>query len=87
MKIKIASALTKPVTTERETNRINEPNFKYPAPICSTPVKSVAANRYSKPCSRTKVTINNAIAPVAADIRKPLVLNGFEHKFQLFFAQ
>ncbi len=32
-------------------------------------VKTVAANRYSSPCSLTNVIINSAIAPVAAEIK------------------
>ena len=43
------------------------PSFKYPANICRTPVSTVTANKYSRPCSLTKVTINNAMAPVAAE--------------------
>ena len=34
----------------------------------STPVRRVAASRYSRPCSLTSVTITSAIAPVAAEI-------------------
>src|SRR5690554_138991 len=33
-----------------------------------TPVSRVAASRYCRPCSFTSVTINNAMAPVAAEI-------------------
>ncbi len=33
MKIRIASALTKPVMTERETKRISRPSLRNPAPI------------------------------------------------------
>jgi len=36
--------------------------------ICSTPVSSVAASRYCRPCSFTSVTISTAIAAVAAEI-------------------
>ena len=68
MKIRIASALTKPVITERETKRISEPSRSSPAATCSTPVSSVAASRYCRPCSFTSVTITSAIAPVAAEI-------------------
>ncbi len=32
------------------------------------PVSTVAANKYCKPCSLTKVIISSAIAPVAAEI-------------------
>ncbi len=68
MKIRIARALTKPVTTERDTKRIRSASFRYPATICSTPVSRVAASRYSRPCSLTRVIISSAMAPVAAEI-------------------
>ena len=68
MKIRMASALTKPVTTERDTKRISRPSRIQPETICSTPVRMVAASRYSRPCSLTSVTITSAIAPVAAEI-------------------
>ncbi len=68
MKIRMASALTKPVITERETKRISEPRRSSPATICSTPVSTVAASRYCRPCSLTSNTITSAIAPVAAEI-------------------
>ena len=67
-KIRIASALTKPVTTERETKRISVLSRSAPAKICSTPVRIVAANRYCSPWSFTRSTISSAIAPVAAEI-------------------
>jgi hypothetical protein len=68
MKIRIASALTNPVMTERETNRITSPTRNTPARICTTPVSNVATSRYCSPCSFTSVTIRSAIAPVAAEI-------------------
>ncbi len=68
MKIRIARALTKPVTTERDTKRITVASLKMPKMICSTPVSTVAASRYCSPCSRTRVTISRAMAPVAAEI-------------------
>ena len=68
MKIRLARALTKPVITERETKRMSEPSFITPATICSTPVSTVAAKRYCKPCSLTRSTMTSAIAPVAAEI-------------------
>ncbi len=68
MKIRIASALTKPVITERDTKRISEPRRRAPATICSTPVSRVAASRYCRPWSRTRVTMSSAMAPVAAEI-------------------
>ena len=67
-KIRIASAFTKPVTTERETKRINAPRRTQPAMTCSTPVSTVAASRYSRPWFFTSVTISSAMAPVAAEI-------------------
>src|SRR5690606_7671785 len=68
MKIRIARALTKPVTTERDTKRISEPSLRYPAMICSTPHSRVAASRYSRPWFFTRVAISSAMAPVAAEI-------------------
>ncbi len=68
IKIRIASAFTKPVTTERDTKRISSPSFNTPNRICSNPVNKVAANKYSRPCSRTSVIISSAMAPVAAEI-------------------
>ncbi len=64
----MASAFTKPVTTDRETNRMSPPSLKAPARIWSRPVSSVAASRYCRPCSFTSVTMSRAIAPVAAEI-------------------
>ena len=51
MKIRIASALTKPVITERETKRITSPSRRRPAPIWRRPARIVAASRYCSPCS------------------------------------
>ena len=68
MKIRMANAFTKPVITDRDTNRISSPSLSTPASICSTPVSTVAASRYCGPCSLTRVTITNAMAPVAAEI-------------------
>gem|GEM_PF-3032155 len=68
MKIRIASALTKPVITERDTKRISAPSLSAPISICSTPVRMVAANRYCRPWSLTRSTITSAMAPVAAEI-------------------
>ncbi|MNI67351.1 hypothetical protein D3C73_1229780 [compost metagenome] len=48
-KISMASALTKPVMTERETKRINEPSLNMPATTCSRPARMLAANRYCRP--------------------------------------
>ena len=49
IKIKIANALTNPVTTERDTKRINSPRRTHPAAICRTPVRTAAANKHSRP--------------------------------------
>src|SRR3990167_2876226 len=68
MKIRMASAFTNPVTTERETKRIRAPSLSRPAPICSIPVSKVATSRYCRPWSLTSVTITSAMAPVAAEI-------------------
>jgi hypothetical protein len=68
MKISIASAFTKPVITERDTNRITYPSRSNPATICSSPASTVAASRYCSPWSLTSVTINTAVAAVAAEI-------------------
>ncbi|MNI39388.1 hypothetical protein D3C73_935690 [compost metagenome] len=68
MKIRIASALTKPVMTLRLTNLMYRPSFSRPMPIWKTPHSREAANRYSRPCSRTRVAIRSAMAPVAAEI-------------------
>ena len=67
-KIRIASALTKPTTTERETKRISMFSRSAAASSCSSPARMVAANRYCRPWSRTRSTITSAIAPVAAEI-------------------
>ena len=69
MKIRMASALTKPVMTERETYLRASPKRSAPQMICNTPVSTVAARRYCSPCSLTKVIMSSAIAPVAAEIR------------------
>lgn len=64
----MASTLTKPVMTDRETNRISTPSLSNPAMICSRPVSTVAATRYCNPCCLTSNTITSAMAPVAAEI-------------------
>ena len=68
MKIRIASALTKPVMTERETNCISRSSRRKPAAIWITPIRIVAAKRYSTPCSRTSGVTTTATAAVAAEI-------------------
>jgi hypothetical protein len=68
MKIRIANALTNPVSTLLETKRIRAPSFNRPHPTCNTPASTVAASRYCRPKSRTSVTIRTAVAAVAAEI-------------------
>ncbi len=68
MKIRIASALTKPVITERETKRMTRARPSRPAAIWRRPARTVAASRYCRPWSRTSVTISTAVAAVAAEI-------------------
>ena len=63
-----ASALTKPVMTERDTNCMTRSSRSSPATIWKTPIRIVAANRYSMPCSRTKGPTSTATAAVAAEI-------------------
>ena len=64
----MARALTKPVITDWETNRISRPSFRKPARIWKTPIRMVAANRYWTPWSRTRSVITTAVAAVAAEI-------------------
>ena len=66
MKIRIASALTKPVMTERETKRISRSSRNSAAIPWNTPINIVAAKRYSTPCSRTSGPTRTATAAVAA---------------------
>ena len=76
MKIRIASAFTKPVMTERETKRMTAPSRNNPAATCNTPARMVAASRYSRPYSLTSVTMRTAVAAVAAEImpgRPPVI--------------
>ena len=54
--------------TARGMNFITLATLKTPNRIWMTPVKIVAASKYSSPWSRTSGTINSAIAPVAAEI-------------------
>ncbi len=67
-RIRIASALTKPVITDCDTKRISRPSFSSPATIWKTPIRMVAANRYSTPCSFTSRVMTTAVAAVAAEI-------------------
>ena len=64
----MASALTKPVITERDTNFISRPRRKAPAAIWIRPMRTVAANRYCRPWSRTSVIMRTAVEAVAAEI-------------------
>ena len=47
-KIRIASALTNPVMTDRETKRMRWPSFARPAPIWMRPANTVAAKQVLK---------------------------------------
>ena len=67
-KIRMASAFTKPVITDFETNRITEPTLSSPKMNWITPVSTVAAKRYSTPWNFTRVPTSSAIAAVAAEI-------------------
>ena len=67
-KITMAKPLTKPNITGCGTRRINLPHCITPAKICSSPIKTTVAKRYSTPCSATKATITTAKAPVAPEI-------------------
>lgn len=60
--------MTKPIITVLGTNRMSFATPSAPSPIWTTPVRIVAASRYSTPWSLTSETITRAIAPVAAEI-------------------
>ena len=64
----MASALTKPVMTDRGTNRMSFGTPIAPRTIWIAPARIVAASRYWTPCSSTSPTTTSAIAPVAAEI-------------------
>ena len=64
----MASALTKPVITDRETKRISRPSLSRPAMIWKTPIRMVAANRYWTPWSCTSAVMRTAVEAVAAEI-------------------
>ena len=66
-KIRIASAFTKPVRTELETNRISMPILHRPKTICMAPASNPAANRYWMPCVATSGAATSATEPAAAD--------------------
>src|SRR3989338_8866728 len=67
-KITIARPFTKPSITGYGTMRMNLPNLASPNRICSTPISTTVANRYSTPCCTTTATITTASAPVAPEI-------------------
>lgn len=64
----MAREFTKPVMTGWGTNVIKRPNLSAPINHCKIPVKIVAAYKYSIPCIATSGPINDAMAPVAAEI-------------------
>ena len=66
-KIKMASALTKPVRTELETKRISTPSRSRPNTTCTAPASSPAASRYCSPCDCTSGAATSATEPAAAD--------------------
>ncbi len=66
--MRIASALTNPVITDRGTKRMSRGTCSTPKPIWMTPATTVAASRYSTPWSSTRPTTTSAMAPVAAEI-------------------
>jgi hypothetical protein len=67
-KIRIVSALTKPVITDRDTNCIIKSSRSRPASACNRPISIVAANRYWTPCWCTSGVTTTATAAVAAEI-------------------
>ncbi|MOA42088.1 hypothetical protein D3C78_1641130 [compost metagenome] len=68
MKIRMASAFTNPVTTDRDTYCISRSSRRNPAMTWKTPIRMVAANRYSTPCCLTRGPTSTATAAVAAEI-------------------
>jgi hypothetical protein len=66
-KIRMASALTKPVRTEVETKRISTPSRSRPNTICIAPASTPAASRYCSPCACTSGAATSATEPAAAD--------------------
>ncbi|MGF6349849.1 hypothetical protein QF040_004562 [Variovorax sp. W2I14] len=66
-KIRMASALTKPVRTEVETKRISTPRRSRPNTICIAPASTPAASRYCSPCACTSGAATSATEPAAAD--------------------
>jgi hypothetical protein len=67
MKIRIASALTKPVITERDTNRITT-RAAAPGHDLDQPGQHRCGQQVLQPVVRTSVTISTAVAAVAAEI-------------------
>ena len=66
-KMRMASALTKPVRTEPDTNRSSTPSLSQPNRICTAPANRPAANRYCTPCACTSGAATNATDPAAAE--------------------
>ena len=66
-KIRMASALTKPVRTELETKRTRLPILHRPKAICMTPASKPAASRYGRPCDATSGAATRATEPAAAE--------------------
>jgi len=60
----MASALTKPVMTDRGTKRMSLETPSSPSTTWTTPATTVAASRYSTPWSFTSPT-TTTMAPVA----------------------
>src|SRR3546814_18519529 len=66
--MRIASALTKPVRTERDTKRINTSSLSSPNMIWSKPANTVAAKRYCNPWLCAKAAATSATDPAAPEI-------------------
>ena len=64
----MARPLTKPIITGNGTIRMNLPSLNSPKVICSKPISTTVANRYSTPWVTTSATITTASAPVAPEI-------------------
>jgi hypothetical protein len=68
MKMRIASALTKPTITDRGMNRMSFATPASPSPTWMTPARITVATRYSSPCACTRGAVTSATDPVAAEI-------------------
>ncbi len=66
MKIRIASALTKPTMTLRGRKRISRATPTAARSTCSRPPRTTAATRYPRPYSSASGATTRAMAPVAA---------------------